>query len=266
MSAISVPLRFAAAGRRAELRELCGHDEQAVAGTGPADAIGLLDRILVAAPGDAVAPGTAVTLTVADRDRLLAAVHMNTYGSRVSTSVCCAGCKVVFDVDFSLAELQQHQDRGPQCRDIERRPDGSFRLADGRRFRLPTGEDECAVLGMAPEEAEAELLRRCLFDGDPTRDNSDVDRLMEDAGPVLALELTASCPECGREQSVYFDIQRYLLTALSQERHLLVHEIHMLARAYGWSLTEILGLPRSTRRGLVALIDAERLAGRETFA
>jgi len=262
MSAVSVPLRFASAGRRAELRELCGCDEQSVTGSGPVDAISLLDRVLVAAPGDAVAPGTVATLTVADRDRLLAAVHVHTYGPRISTSVSCAGCKAMFDVDFSLAELQKHQDIESQRGDIERRPDGSFRLADGRRFRLPTGEDECAVLGMAPEEAKAELLRRCLLDGDPTQDTADVDRAMDDTGPVLALELAASCPECGQEQAVFFDVQRYLLTALSQERHLLVHEVHMLARAYGWSLTEIMSLPRSTRRGLVELVDAERLAGK----
>jgi hypothetical protein len=41
------------------------------------------------------------------------------------------------------------------------------------------------------------------------------------------------------------------------DRRQLVQEIHLLASAYGWSLSEILNLTRGQRRAFVALVDAD---------
>jgi hypothetical protein len=80
---------------------------------------------------------------------------------------------------------------------------------------------------------------------------------MQTLSPVVNLELDAKCPECGDEQTIQFDLQRFVLTALVNDRRRLLHEIHMLASAYSWSLSEILNLPRSQRRGFVSLVDAD---------
>jgi hypothetical protein len=71
--------------------------------------------------------------------------------------------------------------------------------------------------------------------------------------------LVAACPECENVQTVQFDIQSYLLGALTGERSRLLAEVHRIARAYSWSLDEILALKRSDRRRLVELIENDHV-------
>ena len=46
-----------------------------------------------------------------------------------------------------------------------------------------------------------------------------------------------------------------MLQRLLNERPALLAEIHALAASYGWSLTEILSLGRTTRRAMTAILD-----------
>ena len=257
MSIDQVPLHFASGSRWACLRELCGRDEQVIEGTGTVEAIRLIDRLLVAASGAEMGPGKAKELTTADRDRLLAAIYRRTYGSRIESTVHCHICDAPFDIDFSLEALLRHLDSETAQIQSEKGSDGVFNLPDGRCFRLPTGEDEYAVLGMATEKAERILLERCLVEGDPTKDPEVLQRAMKELAPVLDLDMEARCPECDQQQTVHFDIQYYLLYMLRQEQKQLALEVHRLATAYGWSLNEILGLPRSMRKTYVKLVESE---------
>lgn len=265
-----VRLNFTPQSDWACLREISGREETAVAGTGTVDAIQLVDGVLVAVHNGELEPGRAAQLTAADRDRLLAAIYTAAFGARVAGTLCCRRCGELFDIDFSLEELTAHlweNDREPASKGLdeplEPLPDGLYALPDGTRFRLPTGEDECAVLGLPPVQARQALLTRCLTDGSTHLEPEDelsqaVQAAMTSLAPTLDLELDAACSECGELQPVHFDIQHYLLTSLLQERSQLAQEIHRLASAYGWSLNEILSLPRSRRRSLVDLIEAER--------
>jgi hypothetical protein len=255
MSINQVPLNFTSGSRWAYLREICGSDEQSVEGTGTVEAIRLLDRLLVTVSGTHTGPGKAAELTTADRDWLLAAVYMKTYGSRIESTVNCDKCKAPYDMDFSLEELISHVDS--EARQMEGSPDDVFKLPDGCRFRLPTGEDECAVLGMSPEEAEKALLERCVVGSNQDYDSEALQAAMRDIAPVLDMDMDACCPECDCKQTVHFDIQYYLLHKLMQGKRQLAYEVHRLARAYGWSLNEILGLPRSVRRMYVELVESE---------
>lgn len=249
-------LEFGPPGGFVALRELRGHDEEAISGTETAAAIDLLDRLLVATPGAAFGPGRASELPVPQRDRLLAAVYQQNIGSRIESTLRCPCCQEPFDVDFQLDDLLAGQ-REPAGQ-LERLEDGAFRLPDGRRFRLPTGADELAVLTLAEPVRAQELLRRCVPEGEPLDDVEPLLQAMEQAGPLLDVETDASCPECQYVQEVRFDLQHYLLARLINERWQRAQEVHCLARAYGWPLREILDLPRSQRRLYVELIERER--------
>lgn len=256
MPAVCVTLGLVPGGARAGLREICGCDEESVQGTDTITAIQLLDRLLLDLPGIHFGPGAAALLSPSDRDRLLAALYVLIYGPRVESTVRCAQCGDPFDLDFSLQELLASV--GPaETTGVAGGPDGLFVLPDGRRFRLPTGEDEYAVGHLSPDEAERQLLARCMVEGDPTVAPEVVQTAMREVAPLLDLELEAHCPECGAIQSIHFDIQAYLLSALRSERGQLAREVHRLATAYGWSLTDIMGLSRSQRRSYVALIEAD---------
>ena len=268
-----VRVDFVPGGGWACLRELSGVEEQAVTGTGTLDAIRLLEGVLVETTGSAVTPRSAAALTAADRDRLLAAIYIETYGPRIANTLGCVHCGALFDVAMSLEDLFVYlrpptpEPPGDQTQWLA---DGTFRLSNGIRFRLPTGADECAVLGLPVTQAEQVLLQRCVIEGNLAEDGRDtlneaVQTSMEDLAPVLDLDLDAHCLECDRHQPAHFDMQHYLLSALRQERGQLAREVHRLASAYGWSLSEILSLPRSQRRSLVALIEAERAPRRRAI-
>lgn len=261
-------------GRWACVRGLNGHDEQALAaGVGALAATELLDRLLIAQPGTTIQPGDAWRLAVCDRDRLLAALYVLHFGDRIESHIRCTGCGEGIELSFSLADLvasltseREHAGlRGPDelgYFDLE--------LAGAPRFRLPTSADQRAVIGLGAEQARLAMLRRCLADDESgaSKTTSDLDpatlecieQAMAAAGPILDHPLAITCHACARAQTVRFDIQSFLLRALEHERRYLLREIHYLARGYGWSLTEILGLTRADRRRFVELIAAERSA------
>lgn len=252
-----VALDFLPGGTQVDVRELSGHEEQMVTGTGTVMAIRLLDRLLTARNGDGASGVDSSQMTAADRDKLLAVVYMRTYGPNIESTVRCCKCGVLFDLDFSLKDLQASLADGAKRTSAAHEPEGTFLLSNGCRFRLPTGEDECAVLGMPSEDAGAALVRRCIVGEDTAADHEDVEASMAEVAPMLDVDLSARCPECDHEQSVHFDIQSFVLTTLQQEQGRLAWEVHRLACAYGWRLEEILGLPRSLRRTYVALVESE---------
>src|SRR4051812_7671461 len=100
-----VPLEFGPDQGWAALRELCGHDEEGVAGASTPDAIALLDRLLVDAAGASVGPGRSAELTASDRDRLLHAIHQRNFTDRVEGTLTCESCQKPFDLDFKLSAL-----------------------------------------------------------------------------------------------------------------------------------------------------------------
>ena len=162
-------------------------------------------------------------LTIAEYDRLLVAVFEALYGDRVEARTQCAACSEPLDISLSLAALAA----APPDVAIELAgPDerGTFLLPDGRRIRAPTVGD----------------VERAVRSGD----------------------VAATCPQCAAAQPVRFDLANFLGASLARERPFLLREMHLLARAYGWSLAEILSLTRDDRRALARLCEAERAAAR----
>lgn len=229
-----------------QLGELCGADEESVASRDTSAALALLDRLTAGGP-------PARSLVAADRDRLLAAVYHRSWGAKVQTTLLCPACGESFDLDFDLADMARSLAGEAADRPIQDEP-GVFRTAD-LRFRLPTGEDELAAAELPPDEAADLLAARCVLEGpsDPAR----LGEAMRAAAPLIETELDAPCPACRTVARLTFDLQDYLLDSILSERRRRGEEIHRLARAYGWSLTEILTLTRRRRRELVELIERE---------
>lgn len=256
MIAEGIPLRFDGASRIARLRELTGRDEYAVLGTNTESAIRLLASLLESSPGAETNQISAVGLVAADRDRLLAAVYQRAFGDRIESTLTCARCGQPFDLYFSLTQLMESQSQ-PESGEWRALEGGRFEAANGISFRLPDGNDELAVAGLEPFEVGSNLLSRCTEGGEWPEGLAAFEELLEQVAPLLDLELLATCAECNYVHTVQFDIQSYVLGAIVAERRRLLTEINRIARAYSWSLDEILALTRSDRRQLVELIENE---------
>ncbi|HVN63331.1 MAG TPA: hypothetical protein VMT58_01745 [Candidatus Binataceae bacterium] len=246
-----VSLRCHPSVARVKIRELAGKDEQAVESCATLDAIRLIGAVLAETAGDPM------TFAAADRDRILAALYIATFGRRIESTVHCTRCGNLFDLNFRLDELVRTLDE--QARFSE---GGVFDSPSGFRFRLPTAaeEMEAARLGSGSESAEKWLGERCVVEGSP--DFEALQAAMEQAAPALDLDLQARCPECAVDQPVRFDIQSYLLNAILQSRPRLWRDVHRIASVYHWSRREILEMSRAERRDLADLIESETVARR----
>ncbi len=237
---VTVPLRFAGERRVARLRELTGREEFAVSGISTPHAIALLTALLDDVP--------ATDLVAADRDHLLAVMYRRAFGDRIESTFTCARCSQPFDLHFSLCELLESVAGRVVPGAWKALGDGRFEGPDGTSVRLPTGHDELAVAGLAPDEVEAFLRSRAVGS----------EELLEQIAPLLDLELVARCAECKHANTIRFDVQSYVLSAVLAARRRLLAEIHRVALAYNWSLDEILSLSRGDRRLFVELIENER--------
>ena len=244
-----IPLRLTPGAAGIYLRSLSGNDEMAVENTGTKNLIGLLESLMQ--PGITANKVNAAQIVTADRDRLLALLYIHTYGAKIESTVNCTACGQKFDLDFWLDELLRHYQLAAVS------DNGQYEVEPGIRFRLPTGEDEIIINGLAEAEAERQLLERCLLQGNAETDNEKVQLKMAELAPVLSMQMQAICPECSNEQHVQFDMQSFFLTKLRQERPSLIREIHNIASHYHWSQQEILSLPRNLRKEYAALIELD---------
>ena len=144
-------------------------------------------------------------------------------------------------------------------------------------FRLPNGGDQEVVSPLIFEnEARAltMLLGRCIQDIGPLKNpgegiisrlspvaRMEIEKRMDAVAPKVDLTMGATCPECGREFSVPFDLQDFFFGELRTSRDLLYREVHYLAYHYKWSEREIMEMPRAKRHKYIEVLadEIERL-------
>jgi hypothetical protein len=228
-------------------------------------------------------PELARGLLVADRQYLLLKLREATFGDRVETTVRCPWpqCGAKVDVDFSLADvpIKEAAEPGP-LHTLELSPEATLETSDGERhreivFRLPVGADQEELSPrLAPGGGEAEaltlLLERCIRSIGPYEEpgfdlisqlspsaRSEIERRMEEVAPAVSLTMEATCPECGREFGIPFELQDFFFGELTISQDLLSREVHYLAYHYHWAEAEILEMPRDKRRRYIEVLADE---------
>jgi len=65
---------------------------------------------------------------------------------------------------------------------------------------------------------------------------------MVESDPQSHIELALTCPACEQDWQVVFDIASYLWSEIQTWALRILHEVHILASAYGWREADILAL------------------------
>ena len=256
--------------KRAELRPLSGREEEWLARhRNVPSAIGttrVLMACLVRLDGVPVDPPLVRRLLVGDRDYLMLAVRTLTFGQLFQAVARCPFCRERIDISFQADETPVQPAPCLQ-------PDYLVALQHaGRareiRVRLPTGEDQEAVLGLDPITAEASLLDRCIVSdcGTPLQpeERAQVEAAIEHYAPRLELELDLRCPHCTGTFELPFDTTAFFLEEIRASTRSLMREVHSLAFHYHWSEADILGLDRGRRRMYLSLLSDELRGARAT--
>jgi hypothetical protein len=112
-----------------------------------------------------------------------------------------------------------------------------------------------------PERAARLLFKRCVRDrGDtaeiiPNPDLRAVEDALEALDPNADLALAARCECCGEDLTVALDPGVLLWDEVDARARALLGEVHLLARAYGWTEGEILGLGAARRAAYLGLVN-----------
>jgi uncharacterized protein (UPF0212 family) len=200
---------------------------------------------MLAAACPEVSSDSLALLTIGERDTRLLQLREAMFGAELTGISDCPECGEKVELSFN-------------CSDIcpERKIKSSAELAvesNGRevRFRLPTSADLLAV------NSSEELLERCVLDrgNHLTKDAflPAVAEKMSGAEPMADIRLALSCPNCAYKWEAAFDIVAFLWREISAAARRLLHEVHALASAYGWTEPEILALNPARRRAYLEL-------------
>jgi hypothetical protein len=79
---------------------------------------------------------------------------------------------------------------------------------------------------------------------------------MLEADPQAEIILRLTCPACGHQWELLFDIADFFWTEIAVQAQRLLREIDTLARAYGWTEREILSLPAQRRQSYLEMLAA----------
>lgn len=228
---------------------------------------GVLEQGLAAHPGGAQAravwllshvvtglsrQGAAVSLpdlTLTQFDGILAAFYRMHYADALPAQAKCGDCAEPFEINFNLSDVQAQLVQGSAPYEGDHM--GSLIAPSGRVFRLPRVADLERLTSTSPEEWLRDLLQDGPFDLD------DFQEELECAGPVLSQTINAACPACNQPNTIRFDLADFVTATFAGEAAFLWREVHLLARSYGWSLAEVLSLPRDVRRRLAGLVVAD---------
>lgn len=124
-------------------------------------------------------------------------------------------------------------------------------------YRALTGRDVRAVDPTAPR-ARRSLLRRCVVDVSPPADDlpddlpdevlEHVARRLAELDPGADTVLVLDCPQCEHRWEAALDIGDHLWSEVCGYARRLLHEVHSLARAYGWSEADVLSIGPARRQ------------------
>ena len=205
-------------------------------------------------------PAALVELSIGERDRRLLMLRQWTFGSQLESVANCSSCgerlEWIMDARDLYVEKPNETDLSVE---LER-----YCVV----FRLPNTLDLGVVSGCQDAATARQiLLEKCIssarFAGEnvstdalPVVVTSEVVTRMAQADPQADMEVELSCPSCGQHWQALFDIESFFWSELSAWAQRILSEVHVLARAYGWSETHILNLSPWRRQVYLNLVGA----------
>ena len=183
--------------------------------------------------------------------------------------VCIACCSFLEACGQRLAiALDVHELLQPSKAQGDAHADVAVAVA-GLRVRAPCLRDLAAIADEPDaERAARRLLAHCTL---PAADQPasegvaanvsdaalrEIENALEALDPNADLVLDVHCGDCGRHGSVRLDAGVLLWDEIDARALALLGQVHALARAYGWTEAEILGLGAARRASYLAMVGA----------
>jgi hypothetical protein len=198
-------------------------------------------------------------LTIGQRNIALFALRERLFGPEVSAVVACPQCGLRSEFTARVGELCPHR----PVAEMPARPPPEFTLAVSGtqlRCRSLTSEDIARVpAGSDGIAANRGLVQRMIVEARvdgveiPPQSLPDpvlgaVGEAMVDSDPMSELMIAVDCADCGHLWSAPLDPVIYLWTEIDGAAQRLLHDVHLLAGAYGWRESDILSMSAARRQ------------------
>jgi hypothetical protein len=221
----------------------------------------LVDRALtVLGAVSSESPDELAALSVGRRDARLLEVYEQIFGPTLAAFAECSQCRERLEYSISTTDLGG---RKPE------EQDETVTLEVGEmslQLRPPNTLDLSAVSQCNEiSTARRMLAERCIVEARNGEHPIDLSALpdaaveqvaesLAKADPQAEVLIDLSCPACGHGWQVIFDIESFLWAKVSALAKRLLHEVHGLASAYGWTERDILALPAVRRQFYLEMI------------
>jgi len=207
-----------------------------------------LDRAIgLVSAAEGIPRSEAAAMPIDARDRALFRFCAGQFGSAIRLVATCSECEADSEIEFSVSEVLA----------LAPPPDRFVVSYRGQEIacRSPNSVDLAGVLtSPAPRKA---LLGGLIAAGEADDELLDAaEAALADRAGIATLSLANDCPECGAVTDVQFDILDYAWRLITSEARSLLRDIHVLARAYGWTSAEILALSPRRRAAHIAMVEA----------
>jgi hypothetical protein len=183
------------------------------------------------------------------------------FGSALPSRTACERCHAELEFELDARALRAADDTAGAGE--------SMVALDGieAKVRAPSSADLLALEQLdAGADVEAALWERLVEPRDESGTPLSVGQLapeqrarieahIEALDPRADCVLDLHCRECGHDWTAPYDIARVLWLEIAAAAQTLLCHVHVLARAYGWSESEILSLGHRRRELYLALLD-----------
>ena len=188
---------------------------------------------------------------VGQRDARVLALRRQTIGDRIEAYAECPACRNGLEFELSCDALLSSGASFAETWTTVALGGCSWEL------RRPTSRDlALAITATDPEQARQIILSRCV-----RREAKDEAKMwtggdeaalagrLSELDPLAEVLIDLRCELCGQQWQALFDIVTFFWNELHTRSRRLVQEVDLLARTYGWTEKEVLGLSHQ-RRGL----------------
>lgn len=231
-----------------------------------------------------VSPGTAReslnTFSIGRRDTALLRLRESLFGSRMVGVVACPDCGERLDFTFDTREIRDCDPAPDQEWNQESEtPEVAVRVANYELRCRPVNTGDAVAIAAQTVAAQRDgddvdgpldlarglLLQRCLLSAQhagvaleseeipPEVAEIAVQRMVK-ADPMADIQLAMTCPSCARQWNAVLDIVSFLWSEIEAWAWRLLHDVHTLASAYGWSERDILTMSANRRQCYLQMV------------
>jgi len=196
-------------------------------------------------------------LSIGERDARLLQLREWTFGSRLRNIIKCTQCNEFIEWESNTSELYLQ----PISPDLSVRTFEIEKDSLHIRFRLPDSFD--ILRATSKREESKTILENCILEvSDKDRKTSDLtediwmllnDRMAAE-DPQANIRINLSCPTCSHQWEAVFDIVSFFWAEIDNWATRILHEVYLLARAFGWSERDILNMSSRRRQLYIQMI------------